>query len=170
MIIPGHVRQRSFQEALESNISASNVQNAMHERCGYVCTFRFTAPQRTLALRARAFARRAHCRRAHPKLRSPKRRRTRAIARNTCSVQCTSTHHAVRAFAACQPITDIRTFATSHHLVPERRSDMPLTFAFPARISQNALPARPRALPRCRKRLCLRRIKRLRGAVQYVCR
>ena len=153
----------------------------MHQRCGCVCAFRFAAPQRTLALRARAFARGAHCRRTHSKLRSPKRRRARAIARNTCSVQCTSTHHAVRAvcaFAACQPITDNRTFAycdrtrvrTCAFARRNRTRVRTLTFAFPARISQNALPACPRALPRCRKRLRLRRVKRLRGAIQYVCR
>ena len=150
----------------------------MHERCGYVCTFRFTAPQRTLALRARAISCSDHGGRAHPKLRSPKRRRTRAIARNTCSVQCTSAHHAIGAIAACQPITDNRTFAhcdrtrvrTCAFARRNRTRVRTLTFAFPARISQNALPACPRALPRCRKRLRLRRVKRLRGAIQYVCR
>ena len=143
----------------------------MHERCGCVCTFRFAAPQHTLALCARAFVRRAHCRRAHPKLRSPKRRRARAIAHSTCSVQCTSAHHAACAFAACQPITDNCTCAFARcPCAFVALQHAAYTFAFPARISQNALPARPRTLPRCLKRLRLRGVKSLRGAIQYVCR
>ena len=73
-----------------------------------------------------------------------------AFARNTSSVRC--------AGARADARTPIRAGKSS-------TTHATCTFAFPARISQNALPARPRTLPRCRKRLRLRRVKRLRGAI-----
>ena len=124
-IIPGRVRQRTFQEALESNISTRYVQNAMHRCDRRARAFRLAAPQRTAALRAPAI--------------------TRSTSRMAPGFLCVSAHHVVRIFAALQRAVR--------------------AFVFPTRISQNALPARPRTLPRCRKRLRLRRVKRLRGAI-----